>query len=88
MTDIDQTLGTAEYISPERTMDSHRVDIRADIYSLGCTLFRLLTGQPPYAGRSTARRQRRCLPTSKSRRHRSGKPAERFSESLAAIVRG
>ncbi|MDB5343813.1 MAG: pknH 2 [Schlesneria sp.] len=42
-------LGTADYIAPEQTEKSHHVDIRADIYSLGCTLFRLLSGQPPFA---------------------------------------
>lgn len=42
-------LGTADYIAPEQTEKSHHVDIRADIYSLGCTLFRLLSGRPPYA---------------------------------------
>ena len=50
MTEIGETIGTAEYIAPEQVVDSHRVDIRADIYSLGCTMFRLLTGQPPYYG--------------------------------------
>lgn len=43
-------LGTADYIAPEQTEKSHHVDIRADIYSLGCTLFRLLSGQPPFTG--------------------------------------
>lgn len=42
-------LGTADYIAPEQTEKSHHVDIRADIYGLGCTLFRLLSGRPPYA---------------------------------------
>lgn len=50
MTEIGETIGTAEYIAPEQVADSHRVDIRADIYSLGCTMFRLLTGQPPFFG--------------------------------------
>ena len=50
MTAIGETVGTAEYIAPEQVADSHRVDIRADIYSLGCTMFRLLTGRPPFFG--------------------------------------
>jgi serine/threonine protein kinase len=45
-----QTLGTFDYIAPEQCEDSHSVDIRADIYSLGCTLYELLSGRAPFAG--------------------------------------
>jgi serine/threonine protein kinase len=45
----DQSLiGTADYIAPELTLPDEAVDCRADIYSLGATLFYLLTGRPPY----------------------------------------
>jgi eukaryotic-like serine/threonine-protein kinase len=38
-----------DYIAPEQCEDSHSVDIRADIYSLGCTMYELLAGRAPFA---------------------------------------
>ncbi len=45
-------LGSVDYLAPEQASDASSVDGRADIYSLGCTLHYLLTGRPPYTGKS------------------------------------
>ena len=48
--DKEAVVGTVDFIAPEQAMGGSRVDIRADIYSLGATFFALVTGQPPFRG--------------------------------------
>jgi formylglycine-generating enzyme required for sulfatase activity/tRNA A-37 threonylcarbamoyl transferase component Bud32 len=54
LTMTGSSMGTPHYMSPEQVEAMKDVDLRADIYSLGCTLYHLLCGQPPYVGHSSA----------------------------------
>jgi serine/threonine protein kinase len=49
-------MGTPDFLAPEQALDFHAADIRSDIYSLGCTFYYLLAGQPPFAGGSLAQK--------------------------------
>jgi len=48
-----QVLGTTPFMAPEQAEDAHAADHRADVYSLGCTLYSLLTAEPPFSGGTT-----------------------------------
>jgi serine/threonine protein kinase len=78
------TMGTPDYMAPEQAIDFHHVDIRADIYSLGCTLYSFLSGQAPFADGSVA--QKLVLHQLKD-----PKPLERFRSdvppALTALLR-
>ncbi len=78
------TLGTFDYISPEQAKDPRNVDVRSDIYSLGCTLYHMLTGEPPYPDGTVLK---------KLLDHQSGEPPDpakknrRVSDDLSMITR-
>jgi serine/threonine-protein kinase len=77
-------LGTPDYVSPEQARSARTVDARADVYSLGCTLYYLLTGQPPHPGKSLMQKlldhqQRPPIPVELLRAD--------VSPALAAVVR-
>jgi eukaryotic-like serine/threonine-protein kinase len=52
----ENVLGTADYLAPEQALDSHKVDIRADIYSLGATFYYCLTGRSPFSEGTVAQK--------------------------------
>jgi serine/threonine protein kinase len=52
LTAVGQILGTPDFIAPEQILEAKSADIRADIYSLGGTLYYLLIGRPPFIARS------------------------------------
>ncbi|WP_324275163.1 protein kinase domain-containing protein [Blastococcus brunescens] len=73
MTSTAAVIGTAQYLSPEQAR-GESVDARSDVYSLGCMLYELVTGAPPFTGdspwpspTSTCARTRSCPPRSTGR---------------------
>jgi formylglycine-generating enzyme required for sulfatase activity/tRNA A-37 threonylcarbamoyl transferase component Bud32 len=84
MTVSGTVVGTPDFLAPEQAMDAHKVDIRADLYSLGCTLYYLLTAKVPFPGdnftqKLVAHQMEEPTPVE---RHRPDVPA-----SVVAVVR-
>jgi tRNA A-37 threonylcarbamoyl transferase component Bud32 len=91
LTASGQVMGTPDYTAPEQWEASHTVDIRADVYSLGCTLYTLLVGRPPFAGPRYASAPRKMAahvgePVPPVTDHRQDVPAalERLLERMVA----
>jgi serine/threonine protein kinase len=86
LTTVGQLMGTLDYMAPEQADNSHAVDARADVYSLGATLFKLLAGAAPY---ETAER---CSPLQKMKALATTDPppiasrCDGLPNGLAAIV--
>jgi serine/threonine-protein kinase len=72
-------LGTADYIAPEQSIDSLNVDCRADIYSLGCTFYFLVTGQLPFPAKSVSKKL-------EGHRTRRPRPVDELNPKLPARV--
>jgi serine/threonine protein kinase len=86
ITPTGQVMGTFDYMAPEQADNPSDADIRADLYSLGCTLFFLLTGQPPFGGKEYD------TPTKKLKAHALAAPPRvtqlrpDLPKALAAII--
>jgi len=78
LTETGVIVGTIYYMSPEQLREDRDLDQRADIYSLGCILYEMLTGGPPFTGRSLTEVATRILraPVPSVSRARAGVPPE------------
>lgn len=77
-------VGSLDYMAPEQTFDSPNVDHRADIYGLGCTLFAILAGRPPFANVRTTRKKLLAQGTSPRPDVRTFRPD--VPEALAELI--
>lgn len=79
MTEPGTILGTIDYMAPEQAVDASTVDIRADIYSLGATLFWCLTARPPFQPKTNLAQEMVCRqtqPPPSARQYRPDLPPE------------
>jgi tRNA A-37 threonylcarbamoyl transferase component Bud32 len=77
LTHVGALMGTPDYMAPEQARDAHAADIRADIYSLGCTLYALLAGEVPFPGGT-------AMDKVKAHAERSPRPVAELREGISA----
>ncbi len=87
MTAVGAIMGTIDYMAPEQASDTHAVDGRADVYSLGATLYKLLTGQAPFVGRKYKTTLQRLLALAEVAPADVAALRPEVSPELAAVVR-
>jgi serine/threonine protein kinase len=79
LTAVGAMLGTADYLAPEQWDSPHEADTRSDIYALGCTLYHLIAGRPPFEGYRTVLAKleaHQTIPPPPITNHRPAAPAE------------
>ncbi len=86
LTSDGQVMGTVDYMAPEQATDSHSVDIRADIYSLGATLYALLTGGSLFQGKPNQSLMQKLMTLAKEPPPPVRNRRPEVSVALAAVV--
>ncbi len=89
LTEAGLAVGTPEYMSPEQGLGERELDARSDVYSLGCVLYELLAGEPPYTGRTAEAimAKRFADPVPAVRRLRAAVPAGVEQALMKALAR-